>query len=114
MINSKEMVFRKFLVRKAVEDVHMLKKDRILKKRWVWIWNNIKNEIDYVLRKDNKLIKYFTERFREFELTVDPRVSAQYVPVRDKLTLNLSYLLFHPPYLTACNLIHEDDHKLYH
>jgi len=106
---DRRMVF----VQKVANDVKSIEKDQKLLDNWARLWSEVKDEIDVVLQADSHSIEYFAKRFPEIELTIDPRIFAQFVPVRDRLTINIWGVFFWPPYELAGTLIHEEDHKCF-
>ena len=88
--------------------------DRSLQKKWNVVWSKIKKDTDSVLKLNDQSIDYFKNRFKEIELTINPNKIAEYSPIRNILVYNFCYIFFFPPFAIASNLIHEEDHKLYH
>ena len=88
-----------------------------------FVWKAIKKDVGYVFSKIGQNFQVIKSAFRVFELTMDPRITKEFDPTRNMLTINVWSLLFcvlstddiyevgfSPNFEVGRTLIHEFEH----
>ena len=102
------------LARKIGYNIHSVSSHKPLQEEWKEMWNEIKQDIDVVLRQGSLTIGDFAQNFKSLSLTADPRVFFRFSPTTDSLLMNAWAAMYHAPFEIAGTLVHENDHREFH